>query len=93
MRGVLVLKCADASMWLQAAGADLRILIAVTSECCSSTSKSSLRRAEARQTWAKHIREKHSGAVIRFVLAQPPADSRCLAQHNRACSVSSKALA
>ncbi|CAK0738802.1 hypothetical protein CVIRNUC_001095 [Coccomyxa viridis] len=63
----------------EAAGAELRVLIAVTSECCSSTSKSALRRAEARQTWAKHIREKHLGADIRFVLAQPPANSRAAA--------------
>ena len=76
MRGLLELNGADGSMCLQAAGADLRVLIAVTSECCSSTSKSALRRAEARQTWAKHIREKHLGADIRFVLAQPPANSR-----------------
>ena len=76
MRGLLVLNYTDGSMWLQAAGADLRILIAVTSECCSSTSKSALRRAEARQTWAKHIRKEHSRADIRFVLAQPPANSR-----------------
>ena len=76
MRGMLELNGADISVCLQAAGTHLRILIAVTSECCSSTSKSALRRAEARQTWAKHIREKHSGADIRFVLAQPPANSR-----------------
>lgn len=54
----------------------LKILIAVTSECCSNSSKSALRRAEARRTWARYIWDNHPDADIRFVLAQPPAHER-----------------
>ena len=61
---------------LQVSASRLKILIAVTSECCSNSSKSALRRTEARKTWARYIWDKHSDAHIRFVLAQPPASAR-----------------
>ena len=54
----------------------VKILIAVTSECCSNSSKSAFRRAEARKTWAKYIWDNHRDADIKFVLAQPPGHAR-----------------
>jgi len=48
----------------QASRSRVKILIAVTSECCSNTSKSALRRAEGRQTWAKYIWDNHKDADI-----------------------------
>jgi len=60
----------------QALRSRVKILIAVTSECCSNTSMSALRRAEGRQTWAKYIWDNHKDADIKFVLAQPPAEAR-----------------
>ncbi len=60
----------------QGVGSSVKILIAVTSECCSNSSKSATRRAEARKTWARYIWDNHPDADIKFVLAQPPAHER-----------------
>ena len=54
----------------------LRILIAVTSTCCSASSVSAARREAARATWVGYILEWHNNTDIRFVLAQPAAKDR-----------------
>lgn len=51
-------------------GKDVRILIGVTSACC--TPKARVNRAAARQSWVRRIKETHGDIFdIRFFLAQP----------------------